>query len=63
MASDDRMINEWWIEEDTRGGTKENHENLGEDSRFPDRYFNTGPPEYETGVLTTRFLSLRGTAK
>jgi hypothetical protein len=35
-------------------GTKENHENLSEDSRFPGRDLNPIPPEYEVGVLTTR---------
>jgi hypothetical protein len=36
------------------GGTEENHENLSHESGSPDRYFNSGPPEYETRVLTTR---------
>jgi hypothetical protein len=35
------------------GGTGENHENLSNNSRSPVRDFNPGPPEYETGVLST----------
>jgi hypothetical protein len=34
------------------GGTDENHENLSQDSRSPDRDLNPGTPECE-GVLTT----------
>jgi hypothetical protein len=29
-------------------------ENFRQDSLFPNRDFNQGPPEYEAGVLTTR---------
>jgi hypothetical protein len=36
------------------GRTEENHKNLSQDSWFPGRDLNPGPPEYETGVLTTR---------
>jgi hypothetical protein len=36
------------------GETEENHENLYQVSRFQGRDLNPGPPEYETGVLTTR---------
>jgi hypothetical protein len=35
-------------------GAEENYENLSQDSRYPGRYFNPRPPEYEAGVLTTR---------
>jgi hypothetical protein len=36
------------------GGTEESHEDLSQDSRSLDRDLNTGPPEYETIVLTTK---------
>jgi hypothetical protein len=34
------------------GGTKENHENLSQDSQSLGRDLNPGPPEYEADVLT-----------
>jgi hypothetical protein len=36
------------------GITEEKHETLSQYSLSPSRYLNTGPPEYEAGVLTTR---------
>jgi hypothetical protein len=36
------------------GGTNENHKDNNEDSRSPDISLNPGPPEYQTGALTTR---------
>jgi hypothetical protein len=41
--------------------TEENHEHLSQDSRFPGRYLNPGPREYEAEVLTIpvqRFVPL-----
>jgi hypothetical protein len=35
------------------GGTEEN-DGKPQESRSPDRDLNLGPPEYETGVLTTQ---------
>jgi hypothetical protein len=42
------------------GGTEENHENRSPDSRYPGRYLNQRPPEYETGGLTIRLRLLLG---
>jgi hypothetical protein len=39
-------------------GTEENNENLNQDSRFPGRDLNPGPPEYEAAVLTIRPIRL-----
>jgi hypothetical protein len=36
------------------GGLRKTTKNLGQDSWSPGRDLNPGPPEYETGVLTTR---------
>jgi hypothetical protein len=36
------------------GGTEKNNKNLSQGSRSPGRDFNQEPPEYKTGVLTTR---------
>jgi hypothetical protein len=33
---------------------RKNHETLSQDSRFPSRYLNPGPPEQKTGLLTTQ---------
>jgi hypothetical protein len=35
------------------GGTEENHKNLSQDRRSRGRDLNSGPPEYEAGVLNT----------
>jgi hypothetical protein len=32
-------------------GTEENHENLNRDSQSQSRDLNSGPPEYEAGML------------
>jgi hypothetical protein len=34
------------------GGTKESHKILSEDSLYPGRDLNPGPPEFEAGVLS-----------
>jgi hypothetical protein len=34
---------------------RKNTKSLSQDSRSPVQYLNSGPPEYETGVLTTTF--------
>jgi hypothetical protein len=39
-------------------GTEKNHENLSQDRRSPSRDLNPGPAEYETGVLTTRWVEV-----
>jgi hypothetical protein len=39
------------------GGTEENDENLSQNCRSPGRDLSPGPPEYEAGVLTTRFVT------
>lgn len=36
------------------GGTKENHDHLSQDSRYPRRDLNPKPPKYEAGMLITR---------
>jgi hypothetical protein len=36
------------------GGTKDNHENLSQDSRSSGRNLKRGSPEYEAEVLPTR---------
>jgi hypothetical protein len=36
------------------GGTEKNHENFSKDSRSLGGNLNSEPPEYETGLLTTR---------
>jgi hypothetical protein len=36
------------------GGTEENNENHSRDSWSPGRDINPEPPEYETGMITTR---------
>lgn len=34
--------------------SEEDHQHLSQDSRYPGQDLDTGPPEYEAGVLTTR---------
>jgi hypothetical protein len=68
MASNEMVINEWlFLKDFGKSGhglilryyhrihleTEENHEILGQDSQSPGRDFNPGPPEYDTGLLTT----------
>jgi hypothetical protein len=36
------------------GANEENYENFSENSRSSDRESNSGPPEYETGLIITR---------
>jgi hypothetical protein len=38
------------------GGLRTTTENLSQDSQYPGRDMNLGPPEYEAGVLTNRLL-------
>jgi hypothetical protein len=35
---------------------RKNTKNLNEDGRYPGRNLNPGPPQYETGLLTTQPL-------
>jgi hypothetical protein len=35
-------------------GLRKNTKNLSQDSEFPGRHLNPGPPEYEAGALTAQ---------
>jgi hypothetical protein len=70
IASDDRVINEWWFVKDLEVGgrglsfkllssirleeRKDNTKILSQDNRSPGRDLNPVPPEYEAEVLITR---------
>jgi hypothetical protein len=66
IASDGRVIDEWWIGKDLGGsshsviellswnflgGTEENYRNLNHDALCPGRDLNQTPPEYKSGML------------
>jgi hypothetical protein len=69
-AMNERVIREWWIENDLYGscrslilrhnpdirleGLRKITKSLSQDSRSPGRNLNPEPPEYGTGALTTR---------
>jgi hypothetical protein len=40
-----------WLSHHSPGGTEETHKNLSQDNRSPGRGLNSGPSEYEPGVL------------
>jgi hypothetical protein len=45
------------LSQNLSGGNEGSQENLGQDSGSPGLDLKPGPPEYETGVLTSRLRS------
>jgi hypothetical protein len=47
------MKSEWWIG-NRLTGLRKTTKKLSQDSRYPDRDLNPGPPKYDAEMLTTR---------